>query len=225
MPSIPYDDPPTADGRSREWWQHILQRPKLEEDVTEYVYGRDGAAIEIAARDAWLDTLLADDQLAPREAGELAEPYPAWQLGSVYAVGAIISYGDSLYKCRQAHTAAAANWTPPDVPALWLRYRKNADQELEWVAGEPVDVGTPRAYNGGRYSAIQAHVTQAGWEPPNVPALWSVVEEPTPGWQPNTFYALNVEVTYNGETYRCRQAHTSLVGWEPPNVPALWLEV
>ncbi|MBN1313556.1 MAG: chitinase [Anaerolineae bacterium] len=46
-----------------------------------------------------------------------------------------------------------------------------------------------------------------------------------PEWQPNTYYAVNSQVTYGGTTYRCLQSHRSLVGWEPPNVPALWTPV
>lgn len=30
-------------------------------------------------------------------------------------------------------------------------------------------------YDGTEYSCLQAHTSQTGWEPPNVPALWEVV--------------------------------------------------
>jgi len=58
------------------------------------------------------------------------------------------------------------------VLALWMVYRPNADQLLEWVGSEPVQVGTRRTYGGAEYVCLQAHVTQTGWEPPNVLALW-----------------------------------------------------
>ena len=43
-----------------------------------------------------------------------------------------------------------------------------------WAAGQAVKVGDLRSYGGTVYRCLQAHTTQAGWEPPNVPALWTV---------------------------------------------------
>lgn len=43
---------------------------------------------------------------------------PAWASGVNYAVGKVVSYEGTLYKCIQAHTSQA-NWMPPAVPALW----------------------------------------------------------------------------------------------------------
>jgi hypothetical protein len=43
----------------------------------------------------------------------------AWSGNSVsYAVGALVTYEGSEYKCLQAHTSEAG-WDPADVPALW----------------------------------------------------------------------------------------------------------
>jgi len=33
-------------------------------------------------------------------------------------------------------------------------------------------VGALGTYGGATYKCIQAHTSQVGWEPPNVPALW-----------------------------------------------------
>lgn len=46
---------------------------------------------------------------------------------------------------------------------------------IAWTAGETVSIGDVRSYEGTNYSCLQGHTTQAGWEPPNVPALWQVV--------------------------------------------------
>lgn len=43
-----------------------------------------------------------------------------------------------------------------------------------WEAGETVTAGDLREHAGITYRCIQGHTTQAGWEPPNVPALWAV---------------------------------------------------
>ena len=61
-----------------------------------------------------------------------------------------------------------------------------------WTEGESVSVGDLREWKTTVVQCLQAHVTQAGWEPPVVPALWQVrgtlpSEGPPPAWvQPNT---------------------------------------
>ncbi|MEU0566555.1 carbohydrate-binding protein [Nonomuraea sp. NPDC005983] len=44
-----------------------------------------------------------------------------------------------------------------------------------WAAWTPYAIGARVTYNGVDYECIQAHTSQPGWEPPNVPALWKVV--------------------------------------------------
>ena len=71
--------------------------------------------------------------------------YPAWQAGTAYKVGDIVSYGDSNYQCIQAHTALTG-WEPPIVPALWSLYS----------GGTPQTVATPVfSPGGGTYTAAQ----------------------------------------------------------------------
>jgi hypothetical protein len=47
-------------------------------------------------------------------------PTPAWAYPVAYKINDLVTYGGNTYKCRQAHTSQAA-WTPPAVPALWLK--------------------------------------------------------------------------------------------------------
>ena len=42
----------------------------------------------------------------------------------------------------------------------------------EWKSNTQYAVGDRRQYDGLLYSCVQAHTSQDGWEPPNVPALW-----------------------------------------------------
>ncbi|MFB4282680.1 MULTISPECIES: lytic polysaccharide monooxygenase [unclassified Nonomuraea] len=44
-----------------------------------------------------------------------------------------------------------------------------------WRAGTAYAVGSTVTYNGASYRCLQAHTALAGWEPPNVPALWQRV--------------------------------------------------
>lgn len=41
-----------------------------------------------------------------------------------------------------------------------------------WQPGIAVNPGQKYTHNGNSYEVIQPHTTQAGWEPPVVPALW-----------------------------------------------------
>src|SRR5947207_8676653 len=50
-----------------------------------------------------------------------------------------------------------------------------------WAPNVAYAVNDTVTYNGIVYYCIQAHTSQVGWEPPNVPALWGVVGTPTPG--------------------------------------------
>jgi predicted carbohydrate-binding protein with CBM5 and CBM33 domain len=44
-----------------------------------------------------------------------------------------------------------------------------------WTAGTAYKAGDVVTYNGVTYRCLQAHTALAGWEPPNVPALWARV--------------------------------------------------
>ena len=46
-----------------------------------------------------------------------------------------------------------------------------------WAVGESYYIGDIRDYDGQLYKCIQSHVSQEGYEPPNVPALWEEYEE------------------------------------------------
>jgi chitinase len=44
-----------------------------------------------------------------------------------------------------------------------------------WVANHAYAVGNRVSYAGKNYQCLQAHTSQVGWEPPNVPALWQAI--------------------------------------------------
>src|ERR1051325_8388858 len=50
-----------------------------------------------------------------------------------------------------------------------------------WAPNTAYAVGALVMYQNVEYKCIQAHTSQVGWEPPNVPALWQPVSgSPTP---------------------------------------------
>ena len=50
-----------------------------------------------------------------------------------------------------------------------------------WEADTKYAVGDRRRHGGKVYKCLQAHTSQADWEPPAVPALWVVVNVSSPG--------------------------------------------
>ena len=92
----------------------------------------------------------------------------------------------------------------PTAPAEIAQ--KNVDWYKQWAASESLSVGDRRAYDGLLYEVIQAHTTQDGWEPPNVPAMFKRVwTEEYPEWvQPtgaHDAYAKGAKVSHNGKKW------------------------
>ena len=81
----------------------------------------------------------------------------------------------------------------------------------DWKAGESVSVGTKRNYNEGLWKCLQAHTTQAGWEPSLATAsLWERIDETHAGTEDDPIpYAPPMRIyngqyyTQNGKTYKC----------------------
>ncbi|HEY9249252.1 MAG TPA: carbohydrate-binding protein [Rariglobus sp.] len=70
-------------------------------------------------------------------------------------------------------------WTISSPPIESLAHLHELLPEVEpgaeypaWQTQIAVKVGERYAYAGSTYEVVQAHTTQSGWEPPNVPALW-----------------------------------------------------
>lgn len=105
----------------------------------------------------------------------------------------IVQNDDSEYTFEVLNDAPSMPVTPPDTGKEWtvayvdgvltwvqtdrpltIEERMNAIEEKQnaWKPDEVVNVGDRRFYDGNWYVCIQSHTTQAGWEPPVVPALW-----------------------------------------------------
>ena len=93
---------------------------------------------------------------------------------------------------EQAKAEAAERHRPltaEEVTALLIRQQINAldvdDQTAlrmvefypEWAAGVAYSAGYKAQHNGRLWRCLQAHTSQEGWEPENVPALWEEICE------------------------------------------------
>ena len=133
----------------------------------------------------WLDQLTRKQQIVDL----LAELNPAdpdkngqpW----VQPSGAHDAYGlgaEAVHKGRLWESAHPFNVWEPGTGDLWIDRGEASTPDPLPVDGYPVwepwiavKVGDPYVHDGILYTAIQAHTTQAGWEPPAVPALWKKV--------------------------------------------------
>ena len=73
---------------------------------------------------------LAASYLDDEQAETVTILFEEWRPETAYAAGDRRQYGGLLYRCVQAHTSQE-NWTPPAVPALWMR--TSTGEWPEWV--------------------------------------------------------------------------------------------
>ena len=146
----------------------------LESFVTDSAEVTLSETLGLLMRAAVADGKITDEELlrvAPALEGRL------WQPGTAVTVGDVYSFGAFLWKCVQAHTTQG-DWSPDLTPALWHKVEIVSGNETRvWAVTVEYAVGDVVAYpdaDSARYECIQAHTSLAGWEPPNVPALWQV---------------------------------------------------
>lgn len=116
--------------------------------------------------------------LADDDAIEAAELFPAWAVGTAYAVDQRIRYGDKLYRCVQAHTSQA-DWKPDSTPALWTEVTKPGEIPV-WK--QPT--GAQDAYAKGNKvwfpdvntTVYESVIDSNVWSPTDYPQGWKVVE-------------------------------------------------
>lgn len=77
-------------------------------------------------------------------ATEHTDIFADWEPNVSYAVGALRTYENVLYKCVQAHTSQV-DWTPPATPALWATAGDPREEWPEW--SQPI--GAHDAYGAG----------------------------------------------------------------------------
>ena len=131
-----------------------------------------------------------------------------------------------------------AEYVDPDHAALDALIPSLSDEQAElvpsifpvWAEGVTYAIGDRVRHEDVLYRCVQAHTSQAGWEPDATPALWTrtTPEGVIPEWVQPTgaqdAYQTGDKVTHNSKTW------VSLIDsnvWEPgaPATEALWREV
>lgn len=91
--------------------------------------------------------------------------FEPWEPGKAYKAGDRRRYGETLYKCLQAHTSQD-DWAPDVAVSLWVRVDDPGVEWPEWV--QPT--GAQDAYaNGAKVSHNEKHwvsnTDNNVWEP------------------------------------------------------------
>lgn len=112
-----------------------------------------------------------------------------------------------LERLRQLRAAAMLNAERlPDDQAVKVPTMYEA-----WAPDTAYQVGNRRSYGDYLYKCVQAHTSQTGWEPPNVPALWvavnkgnaGTIDDPIPAARGMEYYKGKYYLDPNGKTYLC----------------------
>nr|BAK53879.1 family 18 chitinase [Chitiniphilus shinanonensis] len=127
---------------------------------------------------------------------------PAWQEGSTYTAGTVVSYNGHDYKALVTHTAyTGANWNPAGTPTLWqdLGASSSTPTPTPVVTPTPTPVVTP----------TPTPVVTPTPTPVVTPTPTQVVT-PTPAgtcyqaWTSGGVYTGGARVTYNGVNYEAK---------------------
>ena len=115
------------------------------------------------ARKMMQSIALATSYLDDEQAESVTELFPQWVSGTAYEIGDRRQYDGLLYRCVQAHTSQA-DWTPPSVPALWVR--TSIEEWPEWIqptgAHDAYNIDDKVTHNTKHWiSTIDANI----WEP------------------------------------------------------------
>ena len=121
---------------------------------------------------------------------------PPWNAATAYNGGAVVSFNGHQYSAKwwtqgeepDTHSgqwdvwadkgACSGGGTPgpgPSPSTSPTPTPSGTGHYAAWQAGHAYAVGDLVSYAGHDYRCLQAHTSQVGWEPPNVPALWQAL--------------------------------------------------
>jgi len=106
-------------------------------------------------------------------------PSNAWTLGRSYKTGDIVTYDKNTYTCTADHIGVATPnlWKPSSTTtgSTSSQTTSSASNAVWSSSGVLYKTGQLVTYNGMTYKCLQNHTSLTGWDPVNVPALWSKV--------------------------------------------------
>jgi hypothetical protein len=183
------------------------------------VFPDSGKALKLKGRSVWSYSFI----VAPGATAETVRDY----IEEVPAADVPVSDRKIAREIEKINAIAAALGAPDDLVIT----DEPPAAAVPWAPSEFIRAGQVRLHAAACFRCIQAHVTQAGWEPPAVPALWVKVAAPAadgapPAWvQPtgaHDAYAKDARVTHNGKAW---ESTVNANIYAPGVVAAQWTEV
>jgi hypothetical protein len=124
-----------------------------------------------------------DPEIYTEEIMEVPSVFPKFQVGKLYKVKEVFSYGENnvgdpqLYQVLQEHTSSE-EWTPDSAASLYKAIGMTEEGYPEWVqplgTSDAYNTGDIVSYNGTLYkSTIDGNV----WNPVDYPAGWEIVTQ------------------------------------------------
>ncbi len=178
-------------------WQEVVDAPEPERDCTGDYLG-SVEAIEGVATKVWTfreyspeeqenclamqesqrraeSEAMAEEELVKEQEAVISEqPAVQWtELGDRVGPGQQFIWSDgNTWRNSSGHwLPTSAN--PDNHPQSFSQVTGLPPEVAPFVVGEAVTTGMLREYEGVVYRVLQPHTTQAGWLPPNTPALWT----------------------------------------------------
>lgn len=149
--------------REQERRRRLVDAPALAAQISaDYLAARDGA-----------QPTQDEETLADTSA------WPAWVQPTgahdAYPAGWIVEHEGALWRSTKP-----ANVWAPGTAGLWEKITAGqagdppaTPDAPDWAIGVAYEIDDLVTYQGVVYRCVQAHVSQAGWEPSSVPALWT----------------------------------------------------
>lgn len=97
-----------------------------------------------------------------------------WTLGKSYKIGDVVTYNNAKYTCTASHVAVSTPnlWKPTSADPV----AGGGTGSSSWSSSSVLyKTGQTVTYNGVSYKCLQNHTSMTGWDPVNVPALWSKI--------------------------------------------------
>ena len=115
------------------------------------------------------------DVLSEAEVEAVSGLYDDLTAGTAVATGDVYRWDGTLVEALQPHTVEAWWLDLASLPPSLYKVHRTDDGSgpIEWQPGISVTTEDQVWYDGVLYDVIQGHTTQTGWEPPNVPNLFT----------------------------------------------------
>lgn len=94
-------------------------------------------------------------------------------MGTLWSQARLVACALGALVAIQLTTGCSSDVADETAPAEQVAVQSQALTAPAWQANKAYSANTVVSYQGKLYRCIQAHTSAVGWEPPNVPALWS----------------------------------------------------